>query len=53
MWRVNLKKKKVLIVGGTGNIGKSIALEFLSARAEVIVTGKSNKEVGEFTNKNL
>ena len=53
MWNIDLKGKKVLIVGGTGNIGESIALEFLSAGAEVTVTAKSNKEIKKFQDNNL
>ncbi len=48
MWNIDFEGKEVLIVGGTGDIGKYIALEFLSAGASVTVTGKTNKEIKNY-----
>ncbi len=40
----SLKDKKIAIVGGTGGLGRAIALEFISKGAEVIVVGRTFRD---------
>ena len=42
---VNLKKKVVLITGGSRGIGKAIAELFMKEGAEVVITSKNQKQL--------
>src|SRR5277367_997463 len=42
--QISFEEKVVLIAGGTGGLGRSVALAFLNERAKVAVTYRSEEE---------
>lgn len=46
-----LRGKNILITGGTKGIGKSMAIEFVKAGADVMITGRNEHEVKEIANE--
>ena len=47
---INLKDKKVIITGATGDIGKSLVKKFLSLGSMIIATGTNEKKLEELKN---
>ena len=47
---INLKDKKVIITGATGDIGKSLVKKFLSLGSMIIATGTNEKKIEELKN---
>ena len=47
---INLEKKKVLLTGASGGIGKAIAIELASLGADICLTGRNEEELTKLKN---
>ena len=48
---INLEKKKVLLTGASGGIGKAIAIELASLGADICLTGRNEEELIKLKNE--
>ena len=48
---INLEKKKVLLTGASGGIGKAIAIELASLGADICLTGRNEEELTKLKNE--
>ena len=48
--KINLKNKKVIIIGGSGTIGKQITNDFSYCGAKVLVLDTTNKFLNKKSN---
>ena len=44
---INLKNKKVIITGATGDIGKSLLIKFLSLGCKIVATGTNDDKLSD------
>ena len=48
---INLEKKKVLLTGASGGIGKAIAIELASLGADICLTARNEEELTKLKNE--